>query len=294
MSATTIPAPREQTGALRRAEAKLHPGVLGRYRDDADAERELRCLHLSDRSRLVVDWRCNARADARVVGTLAADEPRENARTLVALYLADPSRGRCRRLRRADLSGAQAPEPEAAESPNEPLRDADGASYAIDPVRCGKPYRELRWTRRAPDEADGHPICLRDLLAYLQAYEPARSLTLRVIARHEGDASVSVCRLRAELRRVDASPIVLNRRLREAVLRRTASGDSLSAIALRCGRVKRHTGGYVSGETSWLVRRIGVLAEGGQAEPTPWIHSEVLALIARQGLDLCPAEVEAA
>jgi len=289
MSARAIPTRREQSGA-----PKLHPDVLGRYRDRTCAERELRSLHLSDGDRLVVDWHSHARADARLVGRLASDEPRDNARVLAELYLADASRGRCRRLRQSDLSGVQAPESEPGPTPREPLRDGAGVSYAIAAVRCGKGYRELRWTRHAPGETDEQPICLRELLAELQAYEPARSLTLKAIARHEHDACVSVCRLRAELQRLDASPIVLNRRLREAVLERAQSGVSLSEIALRCGRSKRHAAGHVSGETSWLSRRIGVLPEGGRADTTPWIHSDVLALIARQGLGVGPVEVEAA
>jgi len=61
---------------------------------------------------------------------------------------------------------------------------------------------------------------------------------------------------------------------------------------VRCGRVKRDRRGNVSGETSWLARRLGLLPEGGERVPTPWIHSEVLALIARRGLGLCPREVE--
>jgi hypothetical protein len=288
MSARTITSRREQTAA-----PELHPDVLGCYVDREDTQRELRCLHLRDGSRLVVDWRITGRADARLVGALASDEPPENARLLAELYLTDASRGRCRALRRSDLSGISQQECDAVPTPSEPLRDAAGASYVISAVRCGKPYRELRWTRRAPGDAHKHPICLRELLAALQAYEPARSFTLSEIACYERDAAISVCRLRSELERLDASPIVLNARLRQAVLRRAASGDSLSEIAQRCGRFKRHPGGSVSGETSWLSRRIGLLPEGGQAEPTKWVHSEVLALIARQGLDLCPAEVEA-
>ena len=42
---------------------------------------------------------------------------------------------------------------------------------------------------------------------------------------------------------------------------------------MRCGRTKRDRRGGLSGETSWLGRRIGELPEGGEAEPTPWIHS---------------------
>jgi hypothetical protein len=66
----------------------------------------------------------------------------------------------------------------------------------------------------------------------------------------------------------------------------------MSEIAVRCGRVKRDGKGNVSGETSWLARRIGLLPEGGQSRPTPWIHSDVLALIARDGLGASPREVE--
>ena len=70
-------------------------------------------------------------------------------------------------------------------------------------------------------------------------------------------------------------------------------GLSLSEIATRCGRVKRDACGNESGETSWLARRLGLLPEGGKERPTPWIHSDVLALIARRGLGLSPREVEA-
>ena len=66
----------------------------------------------------------------------------------------------------------------------------------------------------------------------------------------------------------------------------------MSEIAIRCGRVKRDQRGNVSGETSWLARRIGQLPDAGQSTPTPWISSDVLALIARDGLGLSPREVE--
>jgi hypothetical protein len=66
----------------------------------------------------------------------------------------------------------------------------------------------------------------------------------------------------------------------------------MSEIALRCGIVKRDRRGKVSGETSWLARRIGIMPEGGETEITPWIHSDVLAVIARKGLGISPREVE--
>jgi hypothetical protein len=282
----------EHRPASQQDEPKLHPTVLGRYRDDL---RELRCLHLPDGRRLVVDWRSDRRADPRLVGTLAADEPSENAAILASVYLADSNRGRCRTLRVGDLHVTPQPvrEEDAAGAPDEPLRDELGASYTIEAIDTGKPYRELRWTRRAPGAQSSRSLCLREVISHLQAYEPARSLTLRAIARRAREQDISVCGLHDELRRVDSSRIVLNTRLREAVLKRVECGESLSEIAMRCGRTKRNRDGSVSGETSWLSRRIGVRAEGGRNESTPWVHSDVLALIAREGLHLCPVEVEA-
>lgn len=74
---------------------------------------------------------------------------------------------------------------------------------------------------------------------------------------------------------------------------RLEHGESLSEIAIRCGRIRRNRDGSASGETSWLSRRVGLSAEGGQSDATPWVHSDVLALIARDGLNLSPVEVEA-
>ncbi|MFZ2114172.1 MAG: hypothetical protein WAU77_10655 [Solirubrobacteraceae bacterium] len=69
-------------------------------------------------------------------------------------------------------------------------------------------------------------------------------------------------------------------------------GMTMSEIALRCGRTKRDRTGRVSGETSWLARRIGQAPESGEEHLSPWVQSDVLALIAREGLGVCPREVE--
>ena len=61
---------------------------------------------------------------------------------------------------------------------------------------------------------------------------------------------------------------------------------------MRCGRTKRDSSGGLSGDTSWLARRVGMLPEGGRRVPTPWVHTDVLALIARSALDVSPREVE--
>jgi hypothetical protein len=153
---------------------------------------------------------------------------------------------------------------------------------------------ELRWWRQDADEADVRPeaVSVRDVIGKLESYEPVRSITARALAAHSSDPSISTAVLHAQLRRIDASPIVLNRGLRETVLSAVRQGVSMSEIAIRCGRVKRDAGGHTSGETSWLARRIGQLPEGGESTPAPWIHSETLALIARQGLGVAPREVE--
>ncbi|HEY4450170.1 MAG TPA: hypothetical protein VGN13_01095 [Solirubrobacteraceae bacterium] len=154
---------------------------------------------------------------------------------------------------------------------------------------------ELRWCWResAAVRSPVNVLSLREVIGRIESYEPLCSLTEHALARHEKDCGVSSTVLRAELRRVRESPIVLNRRLREVLVTRISKRDtSMSEIAIRCGRVKRDPRGNESGETSWLARRLGLLAEGGQSAPTPWIHSDVLALIARRGLGLSPREVE--
>jgi hypothetical protein len=113
------------------------------------------------------------------------------------------------------------------------------------------------------------------------------------LARYCEDASVATTVLRGELERLRDSPVVLNRKLRQTVLAAVErQGLSMSEIAIRCGRVKRDSKGAASGETSWLARRVGILPESGASNPTPWVHTDVLALIARNGLGISPREVE--
>jgi hypothetical protein len=237
-------------------------------------------------------------SDARLVAHLCADEPHENARIVCSLYLADEGGRRCRRLTLGDFDERPL---EAEEWTSNPKASA-GASELVD--RGGGPYRleltssdgvlrTLRWHRRAQQEGKGAPITVRDAIGGLESYEPVRTLTVEAIAAHSADPSVSVTLLRGELQRVCASPVVLNRGLREAVVAALNDGRlSLSEIAIRCGRVKRNAKGTESGETSWLARRIGMLPSSGDHAPTPWVHSDVLALIARSGLGVAPREVE--
>lgn len=267
---------------------------LGGYRT-ADGPRELLALTLSDGDTLVMDTRAGSIRDARLVGRLSADEPPENARLLCDLYLADENRGRCRRLSAEDLlasaDGRSCDQPRCRDTP---LRACDGQLFFIGELSGAGGSPELRWVRLQSSDGRGpcEPVALRDVVAALQDYEPARGLTELALASSSDGQLPSTRRLREELRRLVCSPIVLNRGLREAVQRTVAAGVSMSEIAMRCGRCKRDRRGATSGETSWLARRIGQLPEGGHREPTPWIHSDTLALIAREGLGVSPKEVE--
>jgi hypothetical protein len=172
---------------------------------------------------------------------------------------------------------------------------ARGYLHELRPIERGRSAVELRWCRRCQGRSTGQwePVGLRGVIAALESYEPVRSITATAIARRLGDPKLSLRQLCAEYRWLCTSPVVLNRALREAVLR-AIDGDelSMSEIALRCGALKRDRQGKPSGETSWLARRVGLMPEGGAKRITPWIHSDVLALIAREGLRVSPREVE--
>ena len=274
---------------------------LGSYIDPATGrQREIVEVPRPDGSTFVVDYRWSILGDGRLVAHLAHDEPPENARIVCKLYLADHTRGRCGLLRPEDFERTRhaTPEPSSGcqktwQSPL--LSDATDHLYCIREVPGDRSLPELRWTGSC-HSGQGKPfevLTLREVVARFEDYEPARTITSEALAAHREDRCVSIRKLRGELERLDASQIVLNRGLRELVQRKVAHGElSMSEIALRCGRIKRDCRGNISGETSWLARRIGQLPEGGESERCPWVHSDVLALIARQGLGASPREVE--
>lgn len=242
-----------------------------------------------DGSLLVVDRRRDDGRDARLVARLEPGEPQINADLVCRQYLDHPRA--CRALTDADLSGAPSC---AADDPalniGLVLTARDGTRFRISVTP--RPAAELRWLCCPPDGPE-RVVSLRRVIGTLEDYEPARALSLAAVARHRRDPTVATTTLAIELRRLGTSPTVLNRLLREAVLEANRSdGLSLSSIALRCGRVKRDRRGNVTGETSWLARRIGILADAGCHAPTPWVHADVLALIARCGLCIDPREVE--
>jgi hypothetical protein len=252
---------------------------------------------------LVLDRDVATRGDRRLVAHLAADEPSANAALVCRDYLEhDLSAGpRCRPLTPADAETVPFAEeplelrPGAGRAAPGELVDGLGFRYRLLALETAMSIPELRWERGEPDRPEGwrRVVSLREVVGSLQAYEPACLITRRELRAHGGSSELSTTVLRLELARVQESPIVLNRRLREVVLATIGRNQlSMSEIAIRCGRVKRDSRGNESGETSWLGRRLGLLPEGGQSTPTPWIHSDVLGLIARSGLGLSPREVE--
>jgi hypothetical protein len=286
--------------ASRRGAARASAEPLARYLDAGGHVRELLALPGSSGSVLVLDRDAGTLCDRRLVAHLAPDEPEENAALVCRHYLEDP-RGRwCRLVRPEDLRGT----PFASgggDMPGQPgpsdadVQDTRGNLYRLGPFRGERSTPQLRWARRRAETSDGtwEQVKLRDVVAALESYEPVRSLTERALSRHRGDPRVLLTRLGSEFERLCTSPIVLNRGLREAVLEAVEHrGMTMSEIALRCGIVKHDRRGNPSGETSWLARRVGLMPEGGASAIAPWIHSDVLAVISRNGLGLSPREVE--
>jgi hypothetical protein len=255
---------------------------------------------------LLIDRDVLTRGDRRLIAHLAADEPPQNAALTCSDYL-NPHRNRlCRPLQPDDLwvtpfagahdQGNGLDQGNALDYDEGELLDPRGHSYRLLPLAEGIAIPELRWHRLAPaHHDDAQPLSLREVVASLERYQPVCAITARAIADRVSSrlrTRLSISTLRGELERIDASPIVLNRGLREAIQRALARGDSLSEITIRCGRFKRDSRGNIHGDTSWLARRVGLLPNAGKTEPTPWVHSDVLALIARRGLGISPREVE--
>jgi hypothetical protein len=300
MSTLTAPHPRTSQQPVPGTDAHRVTSRLGQYTDHrSGGTREILCLPGAGRSRLVIDRDALTRGDRRLVAHLAADEPAENERIVTEVYLADDSKGNCRPVSAEDLKltpfASSSPGTDSKTSPDTQLIDSDGVVYRIREISEDGSFPELRWTRSSGSTCQQQPIAvtLREVVARLEDYEPARTITSAALAVHHDNRCLSTCRLQAELERMTTSAIVLNRGLREAVQQKVAHGElSMSQIAMRCGRFKHDKRGNQSGETSWLARRIGQLRESGQDGPTPWVHNDVLALIVRDGLGAAPREIE--
>jgi len=273
--------------------------VLGQYADGDGRSRQIVARAGAGGSVLVIDHDGVTFGDRRLVAHLAADEPAENALIVVGEYLVDHRSRRCRRVTAADLNAIP-------RWPRLPVRRVLLPAHLWNRRAARDRLQAIVATARV-DYGVAQPVgsvvvfgeprmrTLRDVVGALESYEPVRTLTREALVRPRGEAQVSVAVLRAELRRFSASRFVLNRRLREVTLAIAKADDvSMSEIALRCKRFKRTTRGHVCGDTSWLARKLGLLADSGESAPTPWCDGDVLALIARDGLGISPREVELA
>lgn len=277
----------------RPAPARGRPAelVLRRHTEDGETTREVVVLPGHAGARLVVDRDLRSGGRQRLLARLDPDEPDSNAKLICERYLASPPAGRrCRPPRHADALPSRLVEEHRGDAAWS-VR-TNGCLHALLALPGDMSIPELRWTR-AVGGAPVVAVSLRSAIGLLESYEPLCRHTKQALARFGEDPSVSSTSLQTELARVQRSPIVLNRALREAVLARVSRGEAtMSEIAMRCGRLKRDSKGNRSGETSWLARRVGLLPEGGHRVPTPWVHTDVLALIAREGLGIAPREVE--
>ncbi len=294
---------RRRRASSREAQGDAAQRTLGRYADRQGHLREVVAWLGAEGSVLVADRQASTQGDSRLVAHIAADEPAENADLVCSHYLHDIAQDspRCRLLTPEDSRIAPFAEHrrpglgEDRDATDSQILESADNRFRIELVDGATPRRELRWCRRSTEPASARceSVSLREVVACIQSYEPICVLTIRALALHADTGEISTAALQSELARVQESPIVLNRRLREVVRETIARQElSMSEIAIRCGRVKRDRKGNESGETSWLARRIGLLPEGGRSTPTPWIHSDVLGLIARRGLGISPREVE--
>jgi hypothetical protein len=88
-----------------------------------------------------------------------------------------------------------------------PLQDAEGHLYRIRELAIEGPTSELRWTRSRQSGCDEtfDVLTVRGVVACLDDYEPARTLTSEALALHSEGSSPSAYRLRAELERLTDS-----------------------------------------------------------------------------------------
>jgi hypothetical protein len=216
---------------------------LAAYELDGCAAREIVERPGAHGSRLVVDCEAGTHRDDRLVAHLACDEPSGNAEVVCASYLAalPAAPPRCRRMTEDDLAADPLAAPPRRGAPDARREStvavgSTGRSYRIEAVAGRMRIPELRWCRVAPTRA---VVSLREVVGDAEDYQPACATTELSLQTGPG-AGFSTATLAVELARVQRSAIVLNRRLREAVVTRLAADElSMSAIAMRCGRIKR-------------------------------------------------------
>lgn len=155
-------------------------GPLGSYRTASGVRREIVTLEAAQGSMLLIDRAAGTGGDVRLVAQFDRDEPAANAQLVATMYLADPTRGRCRRLAESDLHApAIQAERDPAGGPAGELRDRDGAVFRIESVEDSS-GGHLRWTRTEPD-GQRTVVSLRHVIGRLEAYEPALTIARRAI-----------------------------------------------------------------------------------------------------------------
>jgi hypothetical protein len=273
-----------------RASRHVAAVVIASHVEDG-ARRQLITLPVGEH-RLLIDRPLEGGA-ARLLARLAPDEPNGNARLIARMYLDDPQRASCRTLTRTDLQpGRKAASGHGKVAWDAPLVAGIGRTFQIRATDTAG-ITSLRWSELDTSNGEAQVVSLRHVVGRLEDYQPAAAISTAAIETFHGDRACSVVALRTELDRLVNSRIVLNRRLRELVQSTVGREQAtMSEIAMRCGRTRNGNHGRPCGETSWLARRIGALPEAGESRPTPWVHIEVLALIARDGLGIAPAEAE--
>ena len=212
--------------APHRRSADREERLLGRYTDPRRRAREVIARRGAGGTVLVVDRDRATHGDRRLVAHLAADEPADNAALVCSRYLQDATAARCRcRLLTAEDARStpfgEGPHAEADAGPDRgdaPPVDRGGCRYLLELVPSGgMSIPELRWCRRhpGPEPDGGQRVSVREVVACIESYEPVCELTIRALALEGRAGEVSTTVLRAELTRVQESPIVLNRRLLE-------------------------------------------------------------------------------
>ncbi len=291
MSTTTLTPQTTRRARRSRCQTAEKKARIATYSDVLGRHREVVMQRGAGQSTLLIDRFANTQDDPRLVAHLPADEPPANAQLVCAMYLKDENR-RCRCLQASDLDATPLISERARPLGPPEVTDKDGHIYRLGISAACTPPNQLSWWRLGITPWDRpEAVSVRELIGTLENYEPVRSMTLRAIANvKEG---LSTTRLCEQVERACNGPMVLNRGLREAVQRAIErEGINPSAIAIRCGRFRRDAKGNISGETSWLMRRIGLRAEAGKNTPSAWVRNDVLAHIAREGLRIDPREVE--
>ncbi len=264
--------------------------VLQRYRAPDGAAREVIAFAAHGWEHAGARPRGGDAGDARLVAHLAADEPvDQRAGRLRPLRGRSPLAGaaaRCRgRWSMTTCAAPRCPTPRRApcrSRTQSPRRRARRPPSSRRGARRRSASRSCAGCASRPTVSVGPAllVSVRDVVGALQDYEPVRNLTRRghpPPPRRPGACSVAV--LRTELARIAASPIVLNRRLREQVvqtLARDGTEHERDRGPLRAGQARparqRQRRDELAGATSRAAargRRAGAHARGSTRRFSP-------------------------